>query len=87
MKKIKTKNSIGFLALVFLLTMVGCKDQAAEKEVIVMPGSTTESTTTESTKIIEKEAPPADTTNTTSITVDKKGLKVEAEKVDVKIGN
>ena len=85
MKKFKTKNSIGFFTLVFLLTMMGCKDQAVEKEVIVIPGTTTENTTIETTKIIEKEAPPADTT--TSITLDKKGLKVEAEKVDVKIGN
>ncbi len=81
MEKFKTKNSIGFFTLVFLLTMVGCKDKVVEKEVIVMPGTTTESTT-----IIEKETPPADTT-TTSISLDNKGLKVEAEKVDVKIGN
>lgn len=82
MKNFKTKKSIGFLTLAILVTMVGCKDKAVEKEVIVMPASTTESTT-----IIEKEASPADTTNTTSITLDNKGLKVEAEKVDVKIGN
>ncbi|MFA9191179.1 hypothetical protein AAGV28_07335 [Flavobacterium sp. FZUC8N2.13] len=82
MKNFKTKKSIGFLTLTILVTMVGCKDKAVEKEVIVMPASTTESTT-----IIEKEASPADTTNTTSITLDNKGLKVEAEKVDVKIGN
>ncbi len=85
MKNFKTKNSIGFFTLVVLFMMLGCKDKAAEKEVIVMPATTTENTTIETTKIIEKEVPPADTT--TSITLDKKGLKVEAEKVDVKIGN
>ncbi|MES2573552.1 MAG: hypothetical protein V4572_01290 [Bacteroidota bacterium] len=81
MKNLKTKNSIGFFTLVFLLTMVGCKDKAVEKEVIVTPGTTTETTT-----IIEKETPAPDTT-TTSISLDNKGLKVDAKKVDVKIGN
>ena len=55
MKNFKTKNSIGFFTLVVLLMMLGCKDKAVEKEVIVMPGTTTETTTKESTKIIEKE--------------------------------
>lgn len=86
MKNLKTKNSIGFFTLVVLLMMLGCKDKAAEKEVIVMPGTTTETITKESTKIIEKETPPADSTST-SVTLDKNGLKVEAEKVDVKVGN
>ena len=80
MKNFKAKNSIGFFTVVFLLTLIGCKEKAVEKEVVVMPGTTTESTT-----IIEKEAPPADTA-TTSISLDNKGLKVDAEKVDVKIG-
>jgi hypothetical protein len=84
MKNFKIKNSIGFFTLVVLL-MMGCKEKPVEKEVIVMPGSTTETTTKESTKIIEKETPSAD--STTSVTLDKNGLKVEAEKVDVKIGN
>lgn len=83
MKNFNTKNSIAFFSLVVLLVAVGCKDQPAEKEVIVVPGTNTE-TTTETQTIIEKEA-PAD--STTSITVDKKGVKVDSKKVDVKIGN
>ncbi|MES2240916.1 MAG: hypothetical protein V4497_11730 [Bacteroidota bacterium] len=83
MKNFKTKNSIAFFSLVVLLMVVGCKEKPAEKEVIVVPGTNTE-TTTESKTIIEKQAP---VDSTTSITVDKKGLEVDSKKVDVKIGN
>lgn len=42
-------------------------------------------TTKESTKIIKKGTPLAD--RITSVTLDKNGLKVAAEIVDMKIGN
>jgi uncharacterized lipoprotein NlpE involved in copper resistance len=73
-----SKKIIGFLSLVVMLVVVGCKDKPAEKEVIVMPGNTT---------VIEKETTTVDSSSGTSITVDKNGLKVEAEKLDVKVGN
>jgi hypothetical protein len=85
MKNFKTKNSIGLFTLVVALMVVGCKDKAAEKEVIVAPASTTE-TRIETTKVIEKEAPKADSSST-SVTVDSKGVKVDTKDVDVKIGN
>lgn len=84
MKKFKTKNSIGLFTLLVALMMLGCKDKAAEKEVIVVPATTTE-TSTETTKVIEKET-PADSSST-SVTVDSKGVKVDTKDVDVKIGN
>lgn len=73
-----SKKLIGLLSLVVMLTVMGCKDKEADKEVIVMPGTTT---------VIEKETTTVDSSSGTSITVDKNGLKVEADKVDVKIGN
>ena len=83
MKNLNVKKSIGFFSLVALLMLEGCKDKPAEKEVIVVPGTHTE-TTTETRTIIEKETP---VDSTTSISVDKDGLEVDSKRVDVKVGN
>ena len=83
MKNFKTKKSIGLFTLLVALMMLGCKEKPAEKEVIVVPGTTTE-VNTESTKVIENETP---VDSTTSVTVDSKGVKVDTKNVDVKIGN
>ncbi|WP_418262355.1 hypothetical protein [Flavobacterium faecale] len=77
MKNNKTQKIIGFFSLVVMLMAMGCKDKAPEKEVIVMPEKTT---------IIEKETTVSDSTSGTSISVDKDGVNVESEKLDVKVG-
>ena len=61
-----------------VLFVVSCTDKTTEvkKEVIVVPASTT------APAVIVKDAPP----KTTTINVDKNGVKVETKKVDVKIG-
>lgn len=79
MKNNKTKKIVGFIAMVTVLLIVGCKEQAkeqpvekvVEKEVVVVPAPV----------VIEKEAPA----KTTSVTLDKNGLEVDAKNVEVKI--
>lgn len=83
MKNNTTKKIIGFFAMVTILLIVGCKEQAkeqpaeqpavqtVEKEVIVVPAPV----------VIEKKAP----VKTTTVTLDKNGLEVDAKNVEVKI--
>lgn len=79
MKNNKTKKIIGFFAMATVLLIVGCKEQpkeqpavqTVEKEVIVVPAPV----------VIEKEAPA----KTTTVTLDKNGLEVDAKNVEVKI--
>lgn len=75
MQNNKTKI-IGFFAMLIVLLMIGCKEQpkeqAVEKEVIIVPAAPV---------VIEKEAPKSSTT----ITLDKNGLEVDAKKVNVKV--
>ncbi|MBL7707626.1 MAG: hypothetical protein JNJ86_01070 [Chitinophagaceae bacterium] len=68
------KKILSSLALVALVTTISCSDKPAEvkKEIIVVPAAPT---------IIVKD-PPA---KSTTITVDKNGVKVEAKKVDVTV--
>lgn len=76
MKNSKTKKIIGFFALLTVLLIMGCKEQpkeqVIEKEVIIVPAPPV---------VIEKEAPESSTT----IKLDKNGLEVDAEKVNVKV--
>ncbi len=81
MKNNKTKKIIGFFAMAAILLIVGCKEQPkeqpvekiVEKEVIVVPAP--------APVVIEKEAPAKSTT----VTLDKNGLEVDAKNVEVKI--
>lgn len=77
MKNNKTKKIVGFFTMATVLLIVGCKDQPKEqtvkKEVIVVPAP--------APVVIEKKVPEASTT----VTLDKNGLAVDAKKVDVKI--
>ncbi len=68
------KKIVSFLALIALVITISCSDKPAEvkKEIIVVPAAPT---------IIVKD-PPA---KSTTITVDKNGVKVEAKKVDVTV--
>lgn len=72
---------MGILSVAFLLVAFSCtnKETKVEKEVVVVPVPTPAPAAT-TTKVIEvKEVP----TKETSITLDKKGVKVESKKVDV----
>ena len=70
------KKIIGFLTMATVLIATSCTDEKKEvkKEVIVVPASPT---------IIIKD-PPA---KSTTISLDKDGIKVETKKVKVKIDN
>jgi hypothetical protein len=67
------KKIIGFLALAALLTVVSCTDKApeAQKEVIVVPAAPV---------IIVKDPPAKEPAKGTTITFDKKGVKIETKK-------
>lgn len=69
-----TKKIIGFFTICTVLLITSCKDQPAEKEVVILPAA--------APVVIEKEVPAS---STTSITLDKNGLEVDADKIDVKI--
>ncbi len=74
MKNTKMKNIIGFFMITVVLMIMGCKETPAEKEVIIVPAKTV---------VIEKEAPA----KSTSISLDKKGVELKSEELDVKIKN
>ena len=71
-KKNFMKKIIGFLSLAAILTAMACSDKPAEvkKEVIFVPS-----------KILIKDPPEKSTT----VIVDKSGVKVVAKKVDVTV--
>ena len=69
MKKILT---FSFLALALTMVIYACTPKEEKKEVIVVPTQT----------IIREKEPEK---KTTTITLDKNGVKVEAKKVDVNI--
>ena len=79
MKNFKISTIIGFASILGLL--MACNTAPAEKEVIIVPAATPVIVTP---VIVEKEA--AEPAKNTSITLDKNGMKVESEKVDVQIG-
>ena len=68
------KKIIGSLTLSFIITTMSCTNKTEEptKEVIVVPVAPV---------IVEKEAPEKSTT----VTLDKNGVKVTTKKVDVRI--
>lgn len=68
------KKQIGFFLMFALVTIMSCNDKPAEvkKEVIIVPAA----------PVIIVKDPPA---KSTTITVDKNGVKVEAKKVNVVI--
>ena len=70
------KKIIGFLSLVFLFLTMACNNKPAEakKEVIVVPAS----------PVIIVKDPPA---KSTTVTLDKNGVKVQTKKVDVSVKN
>ena len=74
MKNTKMKNIIGFFIITVILMITGCKETPAEKEVIIVPAQTV---------VVEKEAPA----KSTSISLDKKGVELKSEELDVKIKN
>ncbi|NEW78705.1 MAG: hypothetical protein GZ086_04605 [Gelidibacter sp.] len=74
MKNTKMKNIIGFFIMAVVLMITGCKETPVEKEVIIVPSKTV---------IVEKA--PAE--KSTSITLDKKGVELKSEELDVKIEN
>jgi uncharacterized protein YcfL len=74
MKNTKMKNIIGFFMITVVLMVMGCKETPAEKEVIIVPTKTV---------VVEKEAPA----KSTSISLDKKGVELKSEELDVKIKN
>ncbi|MDO9136320.1 MAG: hypothetical protein Q7U21_00740 [Lutibacter sp.] len=74
MKNTKMKNIIGFLMITVVLMIMGCKETPAEKEVIIVPTKTI---------VVEKETPA----KSTSISLDKKGVELKSEELDVKIKN
>ena len=69
------KKIIGFLSFASVLTIISCKPAETKKEVVVVPAA--------APVIIVKE-PPA---KSTTITLDKNGVKVQAKKVDVTVKN
>jgi hypothetical protein len=73
------KKIIGFCSLVTVVTVIviSCGPAEVKKEVIIVP--------TQSQPVIIKEKEPVK--KTTTITLDKNGVKVEAKKVDVTIKN
>jgi hypothetical protein len=73
------KKIIGFSSLVIVLIIMvsSCGNEEAKKEVIVVPVQTQ--------PVIVKEKEPVK--KSTTITLDKNGVKVEAKKVDVTIKN
>lgn len=78
------KKIIGLPAVVLSFTFLACSDQPAEtkKEVIVTPAPPAEKKEVVIVKEPAKE-PVKDTA--TSITIDKKGVKVESKKVKVDV--
>ncbi|MBE0422457.1 MAG: hypothetical protein IBX66_00795 [Lutibacter sp.] len=74
MKNTKMKNFVGFFIITVALLIMGCKETPVEKEVIIVPAKTV---------VIEKEAPA----KSTSISLDKKGVELKSEELDVKIKN
>lgn len=70
------KKIIGLFSVVLVFTGMACtnKTEEAKKEVIVVP----------STPVIIVKDPPA---KSTTVTLDKNGVKVETKKVDVSVKN
>ena len=74
MKNTKMKNIIGIFMIAVALIIMGCKETPAEKEVIIVP-----------TKTVVVEKAPEE--KSTSISLDKKGVELKSEELDVKIKN
>ena len=73
MKNNKIQKFIGILSLVVISMLVSCNEKPAEKEVIIVPATTTVT--------VEKEAPK----KATSIKVGPEGAEVETKNVEVTI--
>ena len=74
MKITKMKNIIGFFIITVVIMIMGCKETPVEKEVIIVPAKT----------VVVEKAPPA---KSTSISLDKKGVELKTEELDVEIKN
>jgi hypothetical protein len=76
------KNLIICLALATGFLVVSCSEKPVEKEVIVVPGAPAPATViaVPSTIVVEKEKPSG-----TTITIDEKGAKLEANEVNIKL--
>ncbi len=74
------KKVIGMLTLFFTITMIGCSEEPAKTEVIVVPAQPAPVEKTH-TVVVEKKEPD----NSTTIVLDKNGVKVEAKKIDITI--
>ena len=81
MKNTKMKNIIGIFIITVVLLITGCKETPVEKEVIIVPAETI--VVPAKTVVVEKE--PA--AKSTSISLDKKGVELKSEELDVKIKN
>jgi hypothetical protein len=71
------KKFIGFLSLIAVVFIISCSSKPAEikKEIIVVPPSA---------PVIIVKDPPA---KSTTVTLDKNGVKVETKKVNVSVKN
>jgi hypothetical protein len=71
------KKFIGFLPLIAVVLMLSCSSKPAEvkKEIIVVPATQ---------PVIIVKDPPA---KSTTVTLDKNGVKVETKKVNVSLKN
>lgn len=74
MKNTKMKNIIGIFMTAVVAMLIGCKETPVEKEVIIVP-----------TKTVVVEKAPEE--KSTSISLDKKGVELKSEELDVKIEN
>jgi hypothetical protein len=71
------KNIIRISAFSMGLILVSCTGEADNTEVIVVPAQTEKTNTIVVEKVPEKKS--------TTIVLDKKGVKVETEKIDVEV--
>lgn len=72
------KKIIGLLSIALVVVAMACNDKPAEvkKEVIIVPVSTP--------PVVVTQEPPA---KSTTVTLDKNGVKVETKKVNVSVKN
>ncbi|MES2836244.1 MAG: hypothetical protein V4667_01870 [Bacteroidota bacterium] len=74
------KNIIGLVTLSMGVIMLSCASEPAKTDIVVVPAQAAQPEKT-NTIVIEKESQPKSTT----IVLDKNGIKVEAKKIDVTV--
>jgi hypothetical protein len=77
MKNNKLSKTIGFVSVLCML--MACSEKPADKEIVIVPAAPAPVTVVP--VVVEKPA----ASNSTKITLDKNGVKLEAEKVDIKV--